>query len=174
MSILRVLTDGDSGVTEFGSYDVCAMSSAWYSIIDEELHDDVDASLRAIRNVLSSSRGVSILLDSLRRTTAIVAGMPSGSRLGLVDAVVSGGEVEGITPLKGLKGSFTFLHLFEELDGFLEGRRAFIGHHTNLTRDSESFSLELPHSFLQVLNVLSGISADFVLYVEGIFLVLRD
>lgn len=159
MSVLWMRTDGDTGVKEFGVYDISAMSSAWYSIIHEELHDDVDSSLRAIRNVLSRTLGVSVLVDSPRRATAIVASMPSSSRLGLIHAVVSSGEVECIAPLQGLGG----LHLLEEGNGFSECTGAFSGSHTNLTRDSENVSIELPKPHLQLLNEVLGRLADFVL-----------
>jgi len=140
------------------------MSSASYSIIDEELQDDALTSLTAISTVLCVSIGTSISIDSIRHRTAIAAGMAHSSCSQLVFAEVFGGLVEGITPLKFRSGS----HVSEESDGFSNGTGAFVGSHTHLAGDLIHASVKVGKHLLQFRNEGTGIRAELVLGSEGV------
>jgi hypothetical protein len=140
------------------------MSSASYSIIDEELQDDALTSLTTISTVLCVSIGTSISIDSIRHRTAIAAGMAHSSGSQLVFAEVFGGLVEGITPLKLRSGS----HSSEEIDGFLNGTTAFLSSHSDLAGDVFRVSSKVAQLLLQYRNERFGIRAELVLGSEGV------
>lgn len=120
---------------------VLAMSFAGYSRVLEERHHDHLTTFEVSTHVLSTSCS-SVALASMPRLVTVLTDVATVLSSLPSEAMFSGGEIEGVTPLEGL----SWLHVLESVLDFSNSLFTIIGSEAGLSlgqADSVRVTLEV-------------------------------
>jgi len=156
-----MFSSADASVTERSLLEIMTVTSAGYSIVDEELHDDTVARLGPVRDVLASgSVPFTVASDSSEGTATIASRMAGLSSAALISAVVTNSKEETVSPFHWLQ---RFL-VFESPDSFIDGGDSLLSSHAHgtasidLRAGRKAFLL-----LLKIFDEVGRVSSQFVL-----------